>query len=136
MTGNRYTFELGIPADDRDHRKEFRLTGRARVTLELEAAGPGPGEQAVRTCSDSLDVSAGGMRLTTSSPLPEGALLPVWVELTGEALCFELTVEVIWCRREDSSNQWQSGLRILDTGDDHYLFWLDTVARLMAAEQG
>lgn len=136
MTGNRYTFELRTPGHKQDQRTEYRLTGRAKVTIELEAAGPEPGGQSMRVHSDSSDVSAGGMRLTTPRPLPEGALLPAWLELAGEALCFELTVEVIWCRKEDSSTQWQSGLRILDTGDEHYLAWLDTMARLMAAEQG
>lgn len=115
---------------DLDQRDEYRLAGRASVTLELESAEPdGAGGARVASAASS-DVSPGGLRLVTDESLTPGALLPATIHLSGESQSCSLTVDVIWCRAL-ADGRWQSGLKILDTGDSDYIAWMDAVARAL-----
>lgn len=122
-----------------DNRREYRLTGSARVTLELEAREPAivdDLESADESVGRSLtaktrDLSAQGFSLTAREPLAQGALLSAWVKLDGEPEAFQLTVDVVWCRPA-SAGQWLVGLRILESDDTAYLEWVEAVARAMS----
>lgn len=118
-----------------DNRSEYRLTGSAQVTLELESTEPesgvdGPGKTLV---SKTRDLSAQGFCLTTREPLMENALLSAWINLDGEPEAFQLTVDVVWCRPA-SAGQWLVGLRILESDDTSYLEWVEAVARAMSED--
>lgn len=132
-TNDPYAFGNVEVDPDQDQRDEFRLVGRANVTLELEAAEPGGAGQARVTPAMSSDVSPGGLRLVTRESLIPGALLPARIGLHGTGEACALTVEVVWCRPL-ADGRWQSGLKILDTGDADYLAWMDAVARAMEGE--
>lgn len=125
-----YAFGRQELEPERDQRDEFRLVGRAGVTLELESAGPGETQSARVVAAESSDVSSGGLRVITGEPLTPGALLPAAIRLQPAGAVCSLTVEVIWCRAL-GDECWQSGLKILETGDDDYLAWMDAVARVM-----
>lgn len=116
-----------------DNRSEYRLTASASVTLELESPVPdGEGEQAGRSLvSRTSDVSACGIRLSTTEPLTRGALLSVWVSLEDANEPFRLMVEVVWCRA-DTENRWLVGLQVLESDDTSYLEWVEAVARAMS----
>ena len=122
-----------------DNRSEYRLTGSAQVTLELESSEPESGSgsdssTAGRTLvSKTRDLSARGFSLTTREPLVENALLTAWLSLDGEPEAFRLTVDVVWCRPA-SSGQWLVGLRILESDDTCYLEWVEAVARAMSQD--
>ncbi|SFR46220.1 PilZ domain-containing protein [Marinobacter daqiaonensis] len=128
-----YSFGNGNEAAGQDQRGEFRLVGRAEVRLELESAEPGGLDQARVVEASSSDVSPGGLRVVIPEPLVEGALLTVAVRLDGFAEPCNLTAEVVWCRAMDSG-RWQSGMRILETGDGDYLMWMEALAEAMDAE--
>lgn len=132
-TTDPYAFGTPEAEPERDQRQEFRLSGRASVTLELEAAEPGGDGTARLARASSSDVSSGGLRVITREALPSGALLPARIQLPGVPAPCLLMVEVVWCRPADDHG-WQSGLRILDTGDSDYLQWMETMAEIMAQE--
>lgn len=129
-TTDPYEFGNAELDPEQDQRQEFRLVGRAHVTLELEAAEPGGADEARLADASSSDVSPGGLRLTTDEALPPGALLPAKIQLPGAPEPCLLTVEVIWCQ-PTGTDRWQSGLKILDTGDSDYLGWMEAMARAM-----
>jgi hypothetical protein len=129
-------YNFGNNEDDaapEDHRSEYRLTGSAKVTLELESSEPENGQALAgrNLISKTRDLSAQGFSLLTNEPLPEGALLVAWIKLDIEPESFQLTVDVIWCR-EDSAGRWLVGLRILESDDTAYLEWAEAVARAMS----
>lgn len=128
-----YAFGNDELEPDQDQRDEFRLVGRASVTLELESAEPGEAGQPRVAVASSSDVSPGGLRVITAEPLTPAALLPASIQLHGAGQACPLTVEVIWCRVIDEGS-WQSGLKILDTGDSDYLAWMDAVAQAMEGQ--
>lgn len=125
-----YAFGTDELDPDQDQRDEFRLVGRASVALELESAEPDGQVPARIAHAESSDVSPGGLRVVTSEALTPGALLPASIRLQGAAEDCALTVEVVWCRPTEG-DRWQSGLKILETGDSDYLDWMDAVARAM-----
>ena len=116
-----------------DNRSEYRLTASARVTMELESSVPDDnGDSTGRTVvSRTSDLSAGGIRLSTSEPLTTGALLPASVCLEDVSEPFRLMVEVVWCRPA-GEHTWLVGLQILESDDTAYLEWVEAVARAMS----
>lgn len=118
-----------------DNRSEYRLTGSAQVTLELESSEPeSTDESGSRSLvSKTRDLSAQGFSLTTQEPLLENALLTAWVRLDGESEAFQLAVDVVWCRPA-SQGQWLVGLRILESDDTAYLEWVEAVAKAMSED--
>jgi PilZ domain-containing protein len=139
MSDIDYSFgndEDGAPEAPGDNRSEYRLTGSAQVTLELESSEPENGDNSAESAGRTLvsktrDLSAQGFCLTTREPLVENALLTAWVRLDGEQEAFHLTVDVVWCR-PTSAGQWLVGLRILESDDTSYLEWVEAVARVMS----
>lgn len=140
MSDIDYTFgneddSSGQEGAPRDNRSEYRLTGSAQVTLELESSEPespdGPGGRSL--VSKTRDLSAQGFSLMTRERLLENALLSAWVRLDGEPEVFQLTVDVVWSR-PISADQWLVGLRILESDDTAYLEWVEAVARAMSED--
>lgn len=118
-----------------DNRAEYRLTGSAEVTLELEAPEPESGHAVPgRTLvSKTRDLSAQGFCLSTREPLAENALLTAWIKLDSEPDAFQLTVDVVWCR-PSSNGSWLVGLRILESDETSYLEWVEAVAQAMSED--
>ncbi|WP_148862664.1 PilZ domain-containing protein [Marinobacter fonticola] len=131
MTANDYSFGNG-PETEREQRREFRLTGRVTVELELESPDPEEsGQPHVLTCYTS-DLSATGIRVVAREPATEGAIIPAYIELerAGEKAAYTLMVEVVWCRAQDDG-LWQVGLRVLESDDTAVLEWLETMAQAL-----
>lgn len=116
-----------------DNRTEYRLTASAKVTMELETSAPDEnGDSMGRTLvSRTSDLSATGVRLSTSEPLTTGALLPASISLEEVSEPFQLMVEVVWCRPADE-HTWLVGLKILASDDTAYLEWVEAVASAMS----
>lgn len=141
MSDNDYTFgnRDDVP-EGGDQRRAFRLTGRAMVALELEAADPGvmhPSQEGSRWESFSTrDLSITGCQLRTSEPLTPGALLPARIGLDDTGDYFELMAEVVWCRPDstDGEDCWLVGVRLLESDGTAYVEWVDAVARVMEGD--
>lgn len=134
MKDTDYTFGT---SDDlyggQDNRLHYRLTARARVSLELEASDPEP-----RGVPDSSgrelvcgvrDLSTGGLRLISEERLAAGALFPATVSLGNETEPFRLTIEVIWCRPNGAD--YLVGVRIVECLQTAYVEWTEAVASAM-----
>jgi hypothetical protein len=135
MSDIDYTFGNEDPSESGDNRSEYRLTGSAQVTLELESTEPEAGEESSDRAlvAKTRDLSAQGFSVTTREPLTENALLSAWIRLDGESDEFQLTVDVVWCRPA-SPGEWLVGLRIQESDDTSYLEWVEAVARAMSED--
>ncbi|AOY87593.1 pilus assembly protein PilZ [Marinobacter salinus] len=137
MTDTDYSF--GNPDADtyeQDNRSDYRLTARARATLELESRVPGPSAGSGNTGRELVcrirDISARGLSLFSSEPLSLGALLAASVSLGNHTEPFRLMVEVVWCRPNDSA--FLVGTQIMESDDTAYVEWVEAVASAMAEE--
>lgn len=132
MSDIDYTFGNDDPPESGDKRSEYRLTGSAQVTLELESTGPDDSDDASGRIlvARTRDLSAQGLSVITREPLPTTALLSAWVRLDGEPDRFQLTVDVVWCQPA-SPGEWLVGLSIQDSDDTSCPEWAEAVARAM-----
>lgn len=131
MTAGDYSFG-NVPETEKEQRREFRLTGRVTVNLELESPAPEEGSQAhILTCY-TTDLSATGIRVVAREPATEGAIIPAYVELEreGEKAAYTLMVEVVWCR-ECEDDLWQVGLHVLESDETAVLEWLEAMAQAL-----
>ncbi|HCW90960.1 MAG TPA: PilZ domain-containing protein [Marinobacter sp.] len=117
-----------LPAEG-DNRREYRLTGNARIVLELESPSPDDPE-GVRLTFHTRDLSPTGMRLRSFEPLTPQALLPAEVSFSGSGEVFPLTVEVVWCKPA-SDGRWLVGLSIIESDGTGYIDWVEAVASAM-----
>lgn len=134
MSQQDYSFGAE-PSDgiDQDQRSEFRLTGRATLTLEVEAPEPGEGpDPGSRLVCQTHDLSVNGARVFTDEALTVGALLPVTVTLAGAGGSHDLIMEVVWS--EVRSARWVSGLKVMPSDDTPYIEWVDAMARAMVQD--
>lgn len=118
--------------EEGDNRREYRLTGNARIVLELESPSPEDPE-GVRLTFHTRDLSPTGIRLRSSEPLTPRALLPAEVSFSGSGDTYPLTVEVIWCKPA-SDGQWLVGLSIIESDDTGYIDWVEAVASAMGED--
>lgn len=121
-------------ARGQDNRSDYRLTARARAILELESEVPGPadGRSGRALICRIRDISARGLCLFSSEPLSIGALLTASVSLGNQSEEFKLTVEVVWCRPNDSA--FLVGVQIIESDGTPYVEWVEAVASAMAEE--
>ncbi|WP_203141072.1 PilZ domain-containing protein [Marinobacter mangrovi] len=131
MSGMDYEFG-NQPETENEQRREFRLTGRVTISLELESAEPDVGGKPRFLRCYTSDLSARGIRIVASEPFPDGAILPATVELVqaGQETLYPLMVEVVWCRPGDDGT-WQVGLQVLESDDTAVLEWLETMIRVL-----
>lgn len=136
MKDTDYTFGTREePSHGLDNRMQYRLTARATITLELEAAHPEadgvPGAPGRELVCGIRDISASGLCLVSGETLPVGALFAASVLLGSHDKPFVLTVEVVWCRKERQG--YLVGVRIIESDQTAYVEWTDAVASAMNA---
>ncbi|MGM0767546.1 MAG: PilZ domain-containing protein [Pseudomonadota bacterium] len=142
MTNVDYTFGNRVVQDDDeaasgDKREDYRLSGRASVTLELESGLPEesgePSAETRRLICRIRDLSARGLCLVVPEAVTPGALLPAEVALGDGPEEFALTVEIKWCRA-DERGHWLVGVEIQNSDDTSYLDWVEAIARVMTED--
>ena len=134
MIDTDYTFGTSDdPFGGQDNRLHYRLTARARVSLELEASYPEPRGMPCAYGRELVcgvrDISASGFCLLSAEPLMSGALFPASVSLGSHAESFALTVEVVWCR--SVGENYLAGARIIESDQTAHVEWTDAVASAM-----
>ncbi|GGE72841.1 hypothetical protein GCM10011533_26540 [Streptosporangium jomthongense] len=118
-----------------EKRRQYRLTARARITLELEANDPGfaqqPGSSGRELVCGIRDISASGLCVISEECLPEGALFPASVSLGSHLEPFLLTVEIVWCQQNEAG--YLVGVRIIESDQTAYVEWTEAVASALDA---
>ncbi len=133
MSAEDYSLGLSGKDTEDDQRSEFRLTGRARVSLQLEAPSPGDDDPGKTIVCYTQNLSSSGVRVQTLEPVTEGALLPLTVMFEGEQVVYQLTGEVVWTEPRESGH-WTVGVQIIESDDTSFVEWVDAVARAMTED--
>lgn len=136
MTDQNYTFGTG-PELPRGHddRTAYRLTARAMVGIQLEAAEPNPGslpggDKPRMTQCRIRDISTDGFSLLAREPLTADSILGASIDLGNGKAPFQLMIEVVWCRPVPEG--YLVGVRVLESDETDYLEWMDAVAEALA----
>jgi CheY-like chemotaxis protein len=104
------TFRAATALLKRERRQSMRVAVQAEISIRVEESGAGESETVEGIL---LDLSAGGMDVLASKPIPSGARVNVSFELPEGAVAIDGGAEVAW-----SAGNGQIGLRFLEIDAD------------------
>lgn len=114
-----------------DYRQHIRRYIKSRVYIDLAGppiAGEDPGEIAL--CK-TLDISAGGLKVSLDRELTVGALLHIGVELPAVDEALHLVSEVKWCgANDDPETGWTAGFKLLNSDESDIKKWHDLLPHI------
>lgn len=113
-----------------EQRQEYRLPRALTVFIEL---GDGAKEEDILVASQSLDISANGLRVITDQELPEGSILRSSV-CTADTR-FVLVTEVKWCSPWQNPGEYLVGLALFESEDTDIQQWKEFIAAQCEAEE-
>lgn len=105
-------------------RQEFRLNNKATVFIEVASASLDGSESGEMLISNSVDISANGLQITTDRPLIVGAIHQTGIKIENVTERMYLTTQVRWVRdHEENSDLFKIGLAVLDSEDGSVISW-------------
>lgn len=118
-----------------NQRKEIRLSGNYTVVIETQNKN---NQQELFMACTSVDISSDGLQVTVSQELEPGHIYFVTVipdndDLDAAAAInrFHLVAENMWCKPLESQAGFRAGLKLLNSGDEHYLGWKQWVLQAL-----
>ena len=117
-----------------DKRKHQRLSQEETIFIELASAGLGDDEAKIALCK-SVNISHNGLRVRINHELTVGAILQIGVELTNAKDTLYLAAQVIWCERDqESDNAWSAGLELMNANDSDIEIWRAVLGEMGSLE--
>ena len=114
----------------KDHRQEYRFIIQLPIFLELNGSDPHSLPSIV--VSNSLDISANGLRVITDHILPIGSILRTCVQTSTTSEGFTLITEVKWQSKWKTEGEYLVGLALFESEDSHIQEWKEFIAHLDA----
>lgn len=105
-----------------DNRKAERTERRESVSIQIISSSQHDKHPPEVASTETLDVSAGGIKLYLTGAVKEKTILDFCLEYTGHAQRFLLTGEVRWCQSVENS-LFHVGIQILDAQGTDYVEW-------------
>lgn len=111
-----------------DKRQEYRLDARETVFIELTSAEPGDDTPPLIVISNSLDISANGLRIITDRDLTIGSILRACVQFKNPEDRLLLVTEVKWSRPHDQAGEFVVGLSLFESEGTDIQRWKEAIA--------
>ena len=113
-----------------DQRQEYRFVIQLPVFLELNEDDQHSSSSIV--VSNSLDISANGLRVITDRTLPIGSILRTCVQTPSATEGFILITEVMWQSEWKKAGEYLVGLALFESEGSHIQEWKEFIAHLDA----
>lgn len=97
-----------------ERRRATRIPRRESVSIELMLPSPEPSQGPEVVATETLDVSATGIRVTLGKVLDSGYILDFCVDLHDNPRRFLLAGETRWCQFNSESGRYEVGILIHD----------------------
>jgi Tfp pilus assembly protein PilZ len=111
-----------------DKRQESRLTTEETVFIELTSAEPGVEIPPDIVISNSVDLSANGLRVSVDRDLVIGSILRACVQFRDSPQRFLLVTEVKWCRPHERAGEFIVGLALFESEGTDIQVWKEMIA--------
>ncbi len=111
--------------DNSELRQEYRLVERETVYIEQ-------GNNIVIT--QTLDMSANGLRVISDQEMPAGSIVRTCVQLKSTHEQFMLVSEVKWSQLHENPGEFLLGLSLFESEDTDIQAWKEMIARRCAVE--
>jgi Tfp pilus assembly protein PilZ len=110
-----------------DKRMHPRLETDDRLFTQVVLSADDPDLVGTTLSCTAINMSVGGIQFATSTPLPIGALLDLWVDISSRPGKFFLAGEVRWTRpadaEEDDDAVWHIGVQLKSGAATDILDW-------------
>ena len=113
---------------NQDKRQESRLQTEETVFIELTSAEPGIENPPDIVISNSVDLSANGLRVTVDRDLMLGSILRACVQFRDSPQRYLLVTEVKWCRPHERTGEFTAGLSLFESEGTDIQFWKEMIA--------
>ena len=132
--GNLYPHRHATHYQEKTHRQrqEYRFSITIPVFLEFDASDEH--SRATIVVSNSIDVSANGLRVITDRELPIGSILRTCVQAPNTAQGFILITDVKWQADWKNPGEFLVGLAIFESEDSSIQEWKEFIAQLGSEE--
>lgn len=100
-----------------DRRAHRRFETAESINLKIVFSSENPGLLGRNLDGSTLDVSAGGLRISLNHPIKIDSVLDVWVTLKEQKRKFFLTGNVRWCNESDKPGIYLIGLILRERTD-------------------
>ncbi len=112
-----------------ERREEARLNLGAEIFIEVESPEPGQsGSGKVIQC-EAVDLSANGLQVLVDTPLNNGAIHTLIVDIDQRDEVYRLTAEVRWVRPH--TDGYLIGLLLYESDGTEIIDWKLSVARFL-----
>ena len=111
-----------------DKRQESRLNTEETVFIELTSAEPGVEIPPDIVISNSVDLSANGLRVSVDRDLVIGSILRACVQFRDSPQRFLLVTEVKWCRAHERAGEFIAGLALFESEGTDIQVWKEMIA--------
>jgi PilZ domain len=108
-----------------EQRQELRLNNQLNVIIEL---GTEEKSEPVLAISQSLDISANGLRVIAHQAIPTECILRCVIRDPENDIQFLLITEVKWCRPYEVEGDYLIGLSLFDAEDTDIVEWKTYIA--------
>jgi len=106
-------------------REGRRLTRRELLSVELRPSGADASASAIVVSTETMNVSATGLRILLPAPVAPDGLFDFCIEVEGHPQRFLLTGEVRWCHRLPGPETYEAGVLIHDGQATDYPQWAE-----------
>lgn len=121
-------------SNDSDKRQEFRLTTQEAVFLELTSAAPDDDTPSDIVVSNSVDISANGLRVIIDRDLTVGSILRTCVQFMDSDHRFLLVTEVKWSKPLEVPGEFEAGLSLFESDGTDIQLWKEILAKRFSEE--
>ena len=139
MTSNIIEFEAARTKaiSRQDQRLHPRLESDDRLFTQVVLSADEPDLVGTTLSCTAINLSVGGIQFRTNEPVPTGALLDLWVDVSNRPGKFFLAGEVRWSRPTGESNnngeqQWFIGVQLKSGAATDIVDWRDYHANAFA----
>ena len=120
-----------------DQRLHPRLESDDRLFTQVVLSSDEPQLVGPTLSCTAVNLSVGGIQFRTGAPVPSGALLDLWVDVSSRPGKFFLAGEVRWCRATGEKDargqdQWLIGVQLKSGAATDIVDWRDFHANAYA----
>lgn len=113
---------------NKEQRQEYRLSAQETVFVEVTAADPGSNIPADIIISNSVDISANGLRIIADRHLPVGTILRACVQIKNDNRGFLLVSEVKWSKPHSEEGEFVIGLALFESEGTDIQQWKEVIS--------
>ncbi len=139
MTSNIIEFDTARTKalSRQDQRLHPRLESDDRLFTQVVLSADEPDLVGTTLSCTAVNLSVGGIQFRTNEPVPTGALLDLWVDVSNRPGKFFLAGEVRWSRPTDETDtngeqQWFIGVQLKSGAATDIVDWRDYHANAFA----